>query len=239
MALKERNALLLRQRHGHSVAEGELEAWTEELCVAGAALRRHRRQALAIWEREFAEQARQAGPEYAAIETRYHVHAQAAPGESGGDETEDLRRACERVRSLERRRGYSLAGPHRDDLLWMRHGKPLASQASAGEALRTVALAKLAEWSAVAKSDGARPLFAADDFDSGLSEAWVEEFWDALPPEATVLLTTTTAPARWARRAAGLLEVSRGTVTARPVLRVVEASGVGAGSLYPGMGRAR
>src|SRR5262249_10578156 len=43
LALKERNALLLRLRQGHAVAEGELEAWTEELCVAGAALRRHRR----------------------------------------------------------------------------------------------------------------------------------------------------------------------------------------------------
>jgi DNA replication and repair protein RecF len=222
MALKERNALLLRARHGHAVAEGELEAWTEELCVAGAALRRHRRAALAIWQRELLELSRQAGPEYAAIETSYAAHAPGSDAD-GGDETEDLRRACERVRHLERRRGYSLAGPHRDDLLWTRRGKPLAAQASAGEALRTVALAKLAEWSAVAKAGGEAPLFAADDFDAGLSEAWVEEFWDALPREATVLLTTTSAPSRWARRAAGLLEVSRGTVATRPVLRAVEA----------------
>ena len=234
LALRERNALLLRLRqgHAHAVVEGELEAWTEELCVAGAALRRHRRAALAIWEGEFAQLARQAGPEYAAIETRY---ACASPGagdpENAGeaDEIELLRRACERVRSLERRRGYSMAGPHRDDLLWIRRGKPLASQASAGEALRTVALAKLAEWSAVAKAGGEPPLFAADDFDAGLSEAWVEEFWDALPREATILLTTTTAPAQWARRAGEILEVSRGSVTARtlrprqPLLRAVEA----------------
>jgi len=218
-ALRERNALLLRGRHGHgpAVAEGELEAWTEELCVAGAALRRHRRAALGIWEREFADLARQAGPEYEAIETRYSMPA----GETDGDETEKLRRECERVRHLERRRGYSLAGPHRDDLLFTRRHKPLASQASAGESLRTVALAKLAEWSAVAKAGGETPLFAADDFDSGLSEAWVEEFWDALPREATVLLTTTSAPARWARRAAALLEVASGTVSTRPVLRAV------------------
>jgi DNA replication and repair protein RecF len=222
LALRERNALLLRLRLGHShnhhIVEGELEAWTEELCVAGAALRRHRRQALAIWQGEFARLASQAGPEYAAIETRYAC-ASAASGDSeiagGADETELLRRACERVRSLERRRGYSMAGPHRDDLLWTRRGRPLSTQASAGEALRTVALAKLAEWSAVAKAGGVPPLFAADDFDAGLSEAWVEEFWDALPKEATVLLTTTSSPSRWARRAEEILEVSRGTVTAR------------------------
>jgi DNA replication and repair protein RecF len=216
LALRERNALLLRARQGHAIAEGELEAWTEELCVAGAALRRHRRQALAIWEGEFARLASQAGPEYASIETRYACASSVdSENADGTDETELLRRACERVRSVERRRGYSMAGPHRDDLLWTRRGRPLATQASAGEALRTVALAKLAEWSAVAKAGGVPPLFAADDFDAGLSEAWVEEFWDALPKEATVLLTTTSSPSRWARRAEELLEVSRGSVTAR------------------------
>jgi DNA replication and repair protein RecF len=230
LALKERNALLLRLRHGHAqghpVADGELEAWTEELCVAGSALRRHRRAALAIWEREFAELARRAGPEYAAIEVRYHAAADPDAGSSAEDSAEALRRACERLGALERRRGYSLAGPHRDDLLWTRRGKPLASQASAGEALRTVALAKLAEWSAVAKASGELPLFAADDFDAGLSEGWVEEFWNALPSEANVLLTTASASARWARRAGALLEVSSGAVTARMrgVLRAVEAS---------------
>lgn len=212
LALKERNALLARARHGQAIAEGELEAWTEELCLAGSALRRHRRAALAIWEAEFAELAREAGPEYAEIQTRYAAD---------GDSPEELRQACERLHSLERRRGYSLAGPHRDDLIWTRHGKPLAAQASAGEALRTVALAKLAEWRAVAKAAGEPPLFAADDFDAGLSEGWVEAFWDALPTEATVLLTTASPAARWARRAAGTLEVSRGSVAARGMLRAV------------------
>jgi DNA replication and repair protein RecF len=226
LALKERNALLLRlrqgQAYGHAVADGELEAWTEELCVAGAVVRRHRRAALEIWGSEFAALARRAGPEYAEIEVRYHVAAHG--GSSSEDSTEELRRSCERLGALERRRGYSLAGPHRDDLLWTRRGKPLAPQASAGEALRTVALAKLAEWSAVAKASGELPLFAADDFDAGLSEGWVEEFWDALPSDANVLLTTSSESSRWARRAGALLEVSRGAVTARGILRAVEAS---------------
>ena len=228
LALKERNALLLRlrhgQAHGHPVADGELEAWTEELCVAGAAVRRHRRAALEIWSGEFAALSRQAGPEYAEIEVRYDAAGHGHGGSSAEDSIEELRRSCERLGALERRRGYSLAGPHRDDLLWTRRGRPLASQASAGEALRTVALGKLAEWSAVAKASGERPLFAADDFDAGLSEGWVEEFWDALPSDANVFLTTASASSRWARRAGALLEVSQGAVTARGILRAVEAS---------------
>jgi DNA replication and repair protein RecF len=214
MALRERNALLSRVRRGQPSAPLELETWTEELCVAGSALRRHRRAALSIWERVFHELARQAGPNYAEIRVDYSVQ---------GDSVEELRDACERLLPLERRRGYSLAGPHRDDLVWTRMDRPLSQQASAGETARTVALAKLAEWSAVARATGEAPLFGADDFDAGLSEAWAEEFFEALPEEAAVVLTTTSPAARWARRACAVLEVRGGAASARGILRAVEA----------------
>ena len=212
MALRERNALLARAKRGQPSAPLELEAWTEELCLAGSALRRHRRAALSIWERVFRELATQAGPSYADIRVDYAGQ---------GDSVEELRDACERLLPLERRRGYSLAGPHRDDLVWMRADRPLSQQASAGEAARTVALAKLAEWSAVATATGEAPLFGADDFDAGLSEAWAEEFFEALPEEAAVVLTTTSPAARWAGRACAVLEVRGGAASARGILRAV------------------
>ncbi len=217
-ALKERNALLARGRHGRgpAAAPGELEAWTEELSVAGAAVRRHRRGALAAWADEFDPLAGAAGPAYAEVRADYS----AAPS---ADSVEALRSACERLLPLERRRGHSLAGPHRDDLLWTRAGKPLALEASSGEVARTVALVKLAEWSAVAKAAGQPPLFAADDFDAGLAEGWVEEFFDALPAGAAVLLTTAAPTARWARRASTVLEMRQGRVGAPRALYAVHA----------------
>ena len=212
-ALRERNALLLRARHGQKAsALGELEAWTEELCVAGSAVRRHRRAALPAFEHEFEQLARRAGGDYAEIRVEYTAR---------GDSVEDLRAACERLLPLEKRRGYTLSGPHRDDLAWSRRGKPLCEQASSGEAARTVTLAKLAEWSAVARASEELPLFAADDFDAGLSETWVEEFFDSLPEQATVLLTTAAPAARWAARASAVLEVCGGIVSAPARLRAV------------------
>lgn len=216
-ALKERNSLLASARAGRVAPAGEIEAWSEELCLAGSAVRRHRNAALATWGEEFRELARAAGGDYAAI----RVDATASDGSP-----EALRADCERLLSLERRRGYSLAGPHRDDLLFKRRGRPLASQASAGEIARTVALVKLAEWSALHRSSGEPPLFGADDFDAGLSEGWVEEFFDALPEGASVLLTTAAPPARWARRASAVLEVREGRVSGPRVLRAIEATGV-------------
>ena len=213
-ALSERNALLAKARRHSSAAPGELEAWTEELVVAGSAVRRHRLAALAEWESDFTRLAAHAGPSYAAIRAEC-----SAP--DGSPET--LRRELSRVETLEPRRGYSLAGPHRDDLLWTRHGRALAMQASAGEVARTVALIKLAEWGAVARRAGEPPLFGADDFDAHLAEGWVEDFFDSLPSEASVLLTTAAPPARWASRAAAVLEVREGFVSRPRTLRAVEA----------------
>jgi DNA replication and repair protein RecF len=213
-ALSERNALLSKARRARAAAPGELEAWTEELAIAGAAVRRHRNAALEEWGRDFARLARRAGPEYAEIR---------AVCSAAEDSPEALRRELIRMAPLESRRGHTLAGPHRDDLLWTRSGRPLALQASAGEVARTVALIKLAEWSAVARRAGEPPLFAADDFDAHLSQEWGEDFFDALPGDAAVLLTTAAPAARWARRARAVLEVRAGFVSSTRALRAVQA----------------
>ncbi len=215
-ALKQRNSLLTHARAGRAAAAGELEAWSEELCLSGSAVRRHRNAALASWGEEFRELARAAGADYAAIE----VDATASD-----ESPEALRADCRKLLAVERRRGYSLAGPHRDDLLFRRRGRPLAAQASSGEIARTVALVKLAEWTALHRASGEPPLFGADDFDAGLSEGWVEDFFDGLPEGASVLLTTAAPPARWARRASAVLEVRAGCVSGPRGLRAVEATG--------------
>jgi DNA replication and repair protein RecF len=218
-ALRERNALLARWKAGAAASAGELEAWTEELVIAGSAVRRHRVAALASWEADFRELARGAGGDFADIQAAY----------TGGDGSADeMRLALDRVAAVERRRGYTLAGPQRDDLVWKRRGRALATEASSGEIARTVALAKLAEWKAVAKAAGEPPLFGADDFDAGLSETSVEEFFETLPRDAAVLLTTAAPPARWSRRAAAVLEV-RGGAVAVAVPRALRAVGAGQG----------
>lgn len=205
-ALKERNALLWRARDRRT-PETELETWTEEVVLAGTAVRRHRLVALREWLEIFHSLARAAGPEYSTISVGY------VPG--GGTE-EDLRRELARLSSVERRRGHTMAGPHRDDLAWARNGKPLAACASAGEIHRAVALVKLAEWGTVERAAGESPLLAVDDFDAGLSPAWVEAFLTELPREGTVLLTTASEPSPWKRWATKVLEIREGRVGGRP-----------------------
>ena len=213
-ALKERNALLARWRLSGSGSEDELSAWTEELAIAGAAVRRHRRMALEAWRAEFSELSASAGGDFAEVRAEYS---------GSSDSPDDIRAVCRRLSGLEKRRGHSLSGPHRDDVAWTRRARPLASEASAGEIARTVALARLAEWRSVAKASGEPPLFAVDDFDASLSEASVEEFLAALPRGTAVVLSTAAPAARWARRADAVIEVRRGTASGPRTLRAVRA----------------
>ncbi len=206
-ALQERNALLARGQTRAPDPE-ELAAWTEELAVAGAAVRAHRAEGLTRWRRFFEPLAREAGPAYAEIRADYPA---------GGESVEGLRTSCARALPAEKRRGHSLCGPHRDDLLWTRDGRPLAAEGSSGEVHRTVALAKLAEWHAVALARGQKPLFAADDFDAGLSRAAVDAFLSALPAADQILLTTASDPVRWKGAAAVLyLRAGRALAAAPP-----------------------
>jgi DNA replication and repair protein RecF len=205
-ALVERNALLSRSRR-RGIAPGELDAWTEELVRGGVAVRRHRRAALAHWLSDFEPLARDAGPEYAALRVDYRFV---------GETEEELRSQFERLAAVERRRGHSMAGPHRDDLVFTRHDRPFVGQASAGELHRAVSLIKLAEWHAVRRATGEAPLFCVDEFDAGLSEGWAEAFVRSLPEGATVLLTSAADPGRWRGFVGGVLEMRAGRVIDRP-----------------------
>ena len=214
-ALKSRNAVIARwrDRQGEPAA-GELEAWTEELALSGSAVRVARRRALSEWTAFFAPLSREQGPAYGSIGVAYGP-------EEGADSPEALRETLERLRPAERRRGHTLAGPHRDDLRWTRAGKPLSETASSGEVHRVAALVRLAQWHALAKAAGEPPLFGADDFDMGLSPAGAEAFWALLPGGAPVILTTASDPARWKRRADAVYEMRQGSARTHAERRAV------------------
>jgi DNA replication and repair protein RecF len=212
-ALRERNALLARiaWRRSHALrprslttgeGAGELEAWTEELASAGEAVRRHRREALAVWREAFSGLLVSAGAEYSDISLSYSC-----------GEGSDLRATLKNLLPIERARGRSLAGPHRDDLVWNRGSQPLEGRASAGEIHRLATLAKLAEWQVVKDAAGESPLFGVDDFDAGLSARSLESLLAAIPVGTTVILTTASDPARFRGLAATVIRMNAGRCT--------------------------
>jgi DNA replication and repair protein RecF len=217
-ALRERNALLLALREGRNGAREvalELDAWTEELAGAGEAVRRHRGAALEAWKDAFSSLLETAGQEYAGVTLSY----------SCGDSS-DLRATLKKLLPIERARGRSLAGPHRDDLLWSRGGRPLEGRASAGEIHRLATLSKLAEWRVVREAAGEAPLFAVDDFDAGLSDRSLDRFCAGLPEGTTVILTTASDVSRFRGLPAAVLRMTAG-VPAADAPRAAASTGKG------------
>ena len=101
-----------------------------------------------------------------------------------------LLKALESRTQVDRERGYTTIGPHRDDLGLYIGGHTLASSASRGET-RTLLLAlKLLEVRSVEKARGAKPILLLDDVFSELDGARRRALTDHLRDHQTFITTT-------------------------------------------------
>lgn len=99
-------------------------------------------------------------------------------------------KALEERLAVDRERGYTTIGPHRDDLVPMLAGYPLAAAASRGET-RTMLLAlKLLEVKSIEKARGTKPLLLLDDVFSELDGARRRALTKHLQDHQTFITTT-------------------------------------------------
>ena len=191
--LRQRNALL-QQASGRLTDDiaTTLEVWDARLVETGEALGNARADLVARLEpavaKAYAEvsetgagrgvQATQAGLSYD------------APWRADG-----LARALQLARRDELRRGLSLVGPHRDDLLLTVNGMPARTHASQGEQ-RSLALAlRLAAHAVVTDQVGEPPLLLLDDVFSELDPGRSAALVRSLPSGQAVLTTAGDLPA--------------------------------------------
>lgn len=161
--VRQRNALL---KDGAS--RGELAAWDEQLVGLGARLVTHRLRLLDRLMRETSDR-------YASMAAGERLgwtyddrcglsEPDPGPEAAGACIAEAMRNRAEE----ERRRGVTLVGPHRDDVVFEVDGRPARVFASQGQQ-RTVALAwKLAEVDVVEEVAHTRPILLLDDVMSEL-----------------------------------------------------------------------
>ena len=187
--VKQRNALL---RDGADLAQ--MEALDEQLVVLGARLVTHR---LRLLERVMSH----AAGGYAAMAAGEQLDFSYADrcGLATCDSTQTgeiesaIRRELERRRSEERARATTLAGPHRDDVVFTVGGREARSFASQGQQ-RTVALAwKLAEVQVVREVLRTDPVLLLDDVMSELDAMRRAALSELVSSEIQTLVTTTNA----------------------------------------------
>ena len=96
----------------------------------------------------------------------------------------------EKRTEVDRERGFTTIGPHRDDLMLLISGFPLSAAASRGET-RTMLLAlKLLEVQSVEKARGAKPILLLDDVFSELDGARRRALTEHLRDHQTFITTT-------------------------------------------------
>ena len=166
--LRQRNALLKERQGERSL----LDPWTERIAVVGGRLASHRVSLL----QKMAAQAELVYSEIASGESltiryqdSYGMAVEGWPEEANTERVAAaIKATLERRHGEEERRGSTIAGPHRDDIVFEIHGTDARTHASQGQQ-RTIALSwKIAELRVVQSVTGRQPVLLLDDVMSEL-----------------------------------------------------------------------
>ncbi len=216
-ALRQKSGLLRRTRESHAsrTLRQQITAFNERLAGAGSRIQAARRDYVARLQEVLAVAG---GPAVlvpgGAPALRYRPSPPAADQDAvpGRDA---LLQALEERMEDEIRRGHTLAGPQRDDLVLSQGGADLARFGSSGQQRATLIALKIAKMQVHRATRGAYPVLLVDDVDSELDAERTRKALDLLdgPFQAVV---ASAQGARWAgeRPAARHFEVHNGIIGA-------------------------
>jgi DNA replication and repair protein RecF len=184
----QRNALLAglaSRRVGHSAAAAQIEPWDEALEAESHAVQEARR-------RVVTEVRPPAAAAFAAIDGReMNLHYQPDPFDRGRG-------------SEELRRGLTLSGAHRDELVFTVHGEDARRFASQGQQRSVVLALKLAALEVLEGYVGETPVLLLDDVLSELDPGRAAALWPLLVRGQAFVTTTDAAVVERALAARGL-----------------------------------
>lgn len=194
--LEQRNQLLRSARdHPEQRAPAHLEIWTERLCKEGAAIIDARAQFLErLAELLKPIHARLTGTQET-IGINYRACVELGEGQRPSVERiEELLQ--ERARDREEnevRRGATLVGPHRDEIVFLIDGQPARKFGSQGQQ-RTLTLSiKLAERLMMEGAAGEPPVLLLDDVLSELDEKRREQVLEEISDSGQIFISATEA----------------------------------------------
>jgi DNA replication and repair protein RecF len=163
--IAQRNALL-RRALDTGREEGGIGAWDEMLVERGAAIVEGRREML----EEIAKRSAALYSEIVEDGGDLDMEYVCSFGQQGGDTRVLLAEALDRLREQERRRGYTMVGPHYDDIRIFIGGTELRRYGSQGRKRLISIILKLAQAWAIMDRRAERPVVLLDDIFSELDE---------------------------------------------------------------------
>lgn len=178
--LAQRNALLKQPHRQHS----QLFPWDVRLSELAGQIVRHRSRLVAIMSDKLPELYQNLS--HAATETAIHYEAK-LPIDTYESQ---LLKKLERDAELDAARGFTAAGPHREDISILFNGHPAALTASRGEGRTLVLALKILELQTVQAARDTTPLLLLDDVFSELDGARRRALTTFLRDYQTFITTT-------------------------------------------------
>ncbi len=200
-ALAQRNALLKMEY----LDSAQLEAFEEQMAISAENVSLLRKKWLDILSQK-------ATCLYANLAGENGEPAQMDFKANADFETKDeFLKILKESRKADAERGYTLKGPHRDDLDIYIDSKEAKTYASEGQQRSTVLSLKLAQFEIFKEASGIEPIILCDDILGELDPARRSAFWKCVPTNAQVIASSTSpAPADSARKSWRCIEVKSG-----------------------------
>jgi DNA replication and repair protein RecF len=195
---------LLQQHRGDAGLAARLAPWNEQFAIVGMELVDRRRKSVAALQTELARVYAALAGARSKVEIRYRT----ALGEA--TEPAALLAAVERRQREEARRGQTLVGPHRDDLVIEIDGADARAFGSRGQQRLTALALRLAEVLPVTEAAGTAPILLLDDALSELDPTVREHVLHEVRAVEQVFLTT---PDVLRVNGAAMFHVDGGSVT--------------------------
>jgi DNA replication and repair protein RecF len=168
--LKQRNKILQAIKTGAHYEESAVEPWTEKLIELGCQITHDRKRGVEALGQELAVI-------YRAVTDSKECLSVDLESSIIYDSTalaDNFCAALNRLKSKERLLGMTLAGPHRDDLVFRNNGLDVRRFGSRGEHKSLLIALKLAEFKFLKQKTAETPVFLLDDYYSELDD-WREE----------------------------------------------------------------
>lgn len=203
-ALAQRNALIARIRRGNAAAG--LEAWDRELAATAEPLVSARAEAAAEIEEPFARIAGLLG-----LEAEPRLAYRPRTGEADAD---GIERELRRRHATDLQRGFTVWGPHRDELELSRDGRALRRYGSQGQQRAALLALLFAERDALRSARRTLPLMLLDDVMSELDPDRRARLVALLADDGQALITATELDQVPAGPEAREIRIDRGAVVA-------------------------
>lgn len=182
--LKQRNALL---KNIAQVSTTVLESWNEEFIKTGARIRFDRHRYLQRLMPRLKDAYRHIANGLETADLIYPIE-----GHSQESYEDGLRRDMQQLRTRETQYGVSLAGPHRDDPIFLVNERPLAQYGSQGQQRSFMLAFKTAQVLDLEAACGRSPLLLLDDMTSELDQHRQAFFFQFLQDRTSQVFVTAT-----------------------------------------------